>query len=103
MLPYWALTVRKGHAAPLQRAHTKIFCTKCSQAVHKNIPPEDVYKRQAYNRAGVDVTPVDGILTTDNDEIVWTVEKTEGGFFLKRADGAKLSIGNKPEGGTRCV
>ena len=31
----------------------------------------------AYNRAGVDVTPVDGILTTDNDEIVWTVEKTE--------------------------
>ena len=45
----------------------------------------------AYNRAGVDVTPVDGILTTDNDEIVWTVEKTEGGFFLKRTDGKKLS------------
>ena len=42
-----------------------------------------------YNRAGVDVTPVDGILTTDNDEIVWTVEKTEGGFFLKRTDGKK--------------
>ena len=54
----------------------------------------------AYNRAGVDVTPVDGILTTDNDEIVWTVEKTEGGFFLKRTDGKKLSIGNKPDGGT---
>ena len=53
-----------------------------------------------YNRAGVDVTPVDGILTTDNDEIVWTVEKTEGGFFLKRTDGKKLSIGNKPDGGT---
>ena len=35
MLPYWALTPRKGHAAPLQKAHTKIFCTKCSQAVHK--------------------------------------------------------------------
>lgn len=54
----------------------------------------------AYNRAGVDVTPVDGILTTDNDEIVWTVEKTEGGFFLKRTDGKKLSIGNKSDGGT---
>ena len=53
-----------------------------------------------YNRAGVDVTPVDGILTTDNDEIVWTVEKTEGGFFLKRTDGKKLSIGNKSDGGT---
>ena len=45
----------------------------------------------AYNRAGVDVTPVDGILTTDNDEIVWTVEMTEGGFFLKRTPTAKSS------------
>lgn len=54
----------------------------------------------AYNRAGVDVAPVNGILTTDNEELVWTVEMTEGGFFLKRADGAKLSIANKPDGGT---
>lgn len=53
-----------------------------------------------FNRAGVDVAPVNGILTTDNEELVWTVEMTEGGFFLKRADGAKLSIGNKPDGGT---
>ena len=53
-----------------------------------------------FNRAGVDVAPVNGILTTDNEELVWTVEKTEGGFFLKRTDGKKLSIGNKPDGGT---
>lgn len=53
-----------------------------------------------FNRAGVDVAPVNGILTTDNEELVWTVEMTEGGFFLKRTDGKKLSIGNKPDGGT---
>ena len=51
-----------------------------------------------FNRAGVDVAPVNGILTTDNEELVWTVEMTEGGFFLKRTDGKKLSIGNKPDG-----
>ena len=55
----------------------------------------------AYNRAGVDVTPVDGILTTDNDEIVWTVEKDRGRLLPEaHRRQKKLSIGNKPDGGT---
>ena len=53
-----------------------------------------------YNRAGVAVTPVDNKITTEDTTIVWTVEMTEGGFFLKNAEGKKLSIGNKADGGT---
>ncbi|MGN1307917.1 MAG: 5'-nucleotidase C-terminal domain-containing protein, partial [Faecousia sp.] len=53
-----------------------------------------------YNRAGVAVTPVDNKITTEDTTIVWTVEMTEGGFFLKNAEGQKLSVGNKADGST---
>ncbi len=50
-----------------------------------------------YYRAGVAVTPANGKLVTDNANIIWTVETTSDGFFLKNASGQKLSI---PEGRT---
>ncbi len=42
-------------------------------------------------RAGEEVTPVSGIVTTDNEDLVWTLEATDGGYYIKNAAGETLS------------
>lgn len=42
-------------------------------------------------RAGEAVSPVSGIVTTDNEDLVWTLEATDGGYYIKNADGETLS------------
>ena len=42
-------------------------------------------------RAGEKVNPVSGIVTTDNEDLVWTLEATDGGYYIKNAAGETLS------------
>ncbi|MBQ7871124.1 MAG: hypothetical protein IJ357_03185, partial [Oscillospiraceae bacterium] len=46
-----------------------------------------------YYKAGADVTPADGKITTADTTIVWTVTAVEGGFELSNSEGQKLSMG----------
>ena len=52
----------------------------------------DLNETTATYRAGVAVTPVDGILEDPDAAIIWTVTAVEGGFELADAEGHKLSI-----------
>lgn len=52
---------------------------------------EDLSEEQPLYRKGVEVTVADGKVTTDNANIVWTVNVTEAGVEFVSADGKKLS------------
>ena len=52
----------------------------------------DLSETQTGYRAGVAVTPENNCIKNPDAAIVWTVEATENGWYLKDAEGRKLSI-----------
>ncbi|MBQ6281212.1 MAG: tyrosine-protein phosphatase [Oscillospiraceae bacterium] len=52
----------------------------------------DLSETQTGYRAGLAVTPEDDVIKNPDAAVVWTAEATENGWYLKDAEGRKLSI-----------
>ncbi len=61
------------------------------QSTNKALSEDDLSAAYPKYRAGVDVVPADGKITTNNSKIVWDVVKTDDGYQLKNDAGATLS------------
>ena len=61
------------------------------QSTNKAMSEYDLSETYPKYRAGVDVDPTDGKITTDNSKIVWDVVKTPDGYQFKNDAGDTLS------------